>query len=135
MKGIMNVVEFVFIIGFPTCAFVVGRMTGHLFGVTGWCVGAVLGLVLWFLLFRGIRFVFIEMSDFFYKRPTCLRGKCTTEDYRCLRLRKDGAEFICKCGDIYFAAGNRFRHVDKDGSTKPFMVRRHMFAEWKREDQ
>lgn len=127
----MNVVEFIFFVGFPTCAFVVGRVVGRYFGISGWCVGTVLGIVLWGLFVWLFRAVSVRLGNYSYKRPTCLRGKCTKDDYKCLELRKDGTEFLCKCGDKYVAAGNRFLRIDEKGFAQPFMKRRNIFSHWK----
>jgi len=127
MKG-FTLIELLVFIANAIIAYFVGRYLSEKWGTIGWFIGVPAGF---FCLIGAAKVVLFISSRAMPIRPMCRNGKCGANDYKFLKITKDGSVFQCRCGDKYFRlrAAARFLEVLPDGSLRPYMKRKP-FGKW-----
>ena len=120
----MNLIELLLFAALSAGLLAFGHFLSARWGTIGLLIGGVpVGLFWSFVLFGGIRSMFIQGRQSLSSRPTCRQGNCKPTDYVIVDSSPEKALFRCRCGDLYVSHDGRFQQLLPGGSLMPYMVR------------
>ena len=122
IKQMVHLSILLYMMIWSSCGGILAFSLGKPFGLIGFIVCYLLGVIVAYLL---TWLILVERALFFYPLPVCQQGKCQDSNYQWPVGTFYGFlwgvyRYRCKCGDEYVRVGKRFMKLLPDGERRPY---------------